>query len=258
MELKLSKYLTGEVKTVKRSTVHFADYNPRTMGEEEYKSLKRSIKKFGLVGHLILNKRTNTIVQGHQSVRVLDELQKYDPKTKKNDYLLRFEVVDMDVKTEKAFNVILNNRNLQGEYDYDKLGEIFADVDYKDAGFTDADMSAMGLDYLFKTEEEENLADALSDLTKEAEEEDQAVREENKAKRDMERAAKVAHMKQVKEEVKKAAQKSADDMDSYIVLSFDNVEHKNTFMQRFGYSTSDKFIKGEDFDMRCEVADMEE
>ena len=114
------------------------------------------------------------------------------------------------------------------------------------------------LDYLFKTEEEENLADALSDLTKEAEEEDQAVREENKAKRDMERAAKVAHMKRVKEEVKKAAQKSADDMDSYIVLSFDNVEHKNTFMQRFGYSTSDKFIKGEDFDMRCEVADMEE
>ena len=119
-------------------------------------------------------------------------------------------------------------------------------------------MAAMGLDYLFKTEEEENLSDALSDLTKEADEEDQAVREENKAQRDMERAAKVAHMKQVKEEVKKAAQKSAEDMDSYIVLSFDNVEHKNAFMQRFGYSTSDKFIKGEDFDMRCEVADTEE
>lgn len=258
MELKLSKYLTGEVKVVKRSDVHFASYNPRKIGDEEYKALKRSIKKFGLVGHLILNKRTNTIVQGHQSIKVMDDLQKYDPKTKKNDYLLRFAVVDMDLKTEMEFNLALNNRNLQGDYDYDKLGEVLPQIDYKEAGFTDADMSAMGMDYLFKTEDEENLADSLSDLTKEADEEDAAEREQKKAERDMERAAKVAHMKQVKEEVKQAAQKSAESMDSYIVISFDNMEHKNAFMQRFGYSTTDKFIKGEDFDMRVELADTEE
>lgn len=258
MELKLSKYLTGEVKVVKRSDVHFASYNPRKIGDEEYKALKRSIKKFGLVGHLILNKRTNTIVQGHQSVKVMDDLQKYDPKTRKNDYLLRFAVVDMDVKTEMEFNLALNNRNLQGEYDYDKLGEVLSQVDYKEAGFFEADLSAMGMDYLFKTEEEENLANSLSDLTKEADEEDAAASAQRKAERDAERAAKVAHMKQVKEEVKKAAQKSAESMDSYIVLSFDNMEHKNAFMQRFGYSTTDKYIKGEDFDMRVELADTEE
>ena len=37
------------------------------------------------------------------------------------------------------------------------------------------------------------------------------------------------------------------------MLSFDNMENKNRFLQRFGYSPENKFIKGEDFDMRCEV-----
>ena len=62
-------------------------------------------------------------------------------------------------------------------------------------------------------------------------------------------------MKEVKAQVREAAEKSAGNMDAYVMLSFDNMENKNRFLQRFGYMTDSKFIKGEDFDMRCEVID---
>ncbi len=48
-----------------------------------------------------------------------------------------------------------------------------------------------------------------------------ARNEAEKAQRQMERAAKTAHMKEVKQQVKEAAQKQAQDMDAYVMLSFD-------------------------------------
>ena len=60
---------------------------------------------------------------------------------------------------------------------------------------------------------------------------------------------------EVKAQVKQAAEKTAGDMDAYLMLSFDNIENKNRFLQRFGYDADMKFVKGEDFDMRCEVID---
>jgi hypothetical protein len=90
---------------------------------------------------------------------------------------------------------------------------------------------------------------------KEVEEENEAEKEQRQAEKQAERAAKVAHMKEVKEQVKQASNKAAGDMDAYLMLSFDNMENKNRFLQRFGYDADSKFIKGEDFDMRCEVID---
>ena len=256
----LSKYFTGEVVEVQRSAVHFASYNPRFIDEEEKRQLKRSIKKLGVVGGLVLNKRTMTIVSGHQKIKILDELQKYDPKTHANDYKLRFEVIDVDLKTEKEANILFNNPNAQGTWDRDKLADMVAkkEIDYKEAGLTEADLSLMGMDLDFKTEEEGKLADSLAELTKEADEENAAEREQRQMQRQAERAAKVQHMKEVKAEVKAASEKAAGKMDAYVMLSFDSMENKNAFMQRFGYSVDDKFIKGEDFDQRCEVAEMEE
>lgn len=256
----LSKYFTGEVVEVQRSAVHFASYNPRVIDEEEKRQLKRSIKKLGVVGGLVLNKRTMTIVSGHQKIKILDELQKYDPKTHANDYKLRFEVIDVDLKTEKEANILFNNPNAQGTWDRDKLADMVAkkEIDYKEAGLTEADLSLMGMDLDFKTEEEGKLADSLAELTKEADEENAAEREQRQMQRQAERAAKVQHMKEVKAEVKAASEKAAGKMDAYVMLSFDSMENKNAFMQRFGYSVDDKFIKGEDFDQRCEVAEMEE
>ena len=98
-----------------------------------------------------------------------------------------------------------------------------------------------------------NLAESLDGLMTEVDEE----HETEKIERQAERAAKVAHMKEVKQQVRENAQKSAEDMDAYVMLSFDNIENRNTFLHRFGFPADSKFIKGEDFDMRCEVIDEE-
>ena len=261
--MNISKYFTGQSVELRRSAIHFADYNPREINDEERKNIKRGIKKFGLLGGIIVNKQTGlTIVQGHQRISIMDELEKYNPETKENDYVVRAEVIDVDLKTEKIINVLLNNPNAQGKWNRDKLAQMVADVgveETKDAGFTDADFSLLGLDYMFQTEAEQDIANSLGELMQGVEEEKQAEREEKAAQRlaekQAEQAAKIAHMKEVKQEVREAAQKSADNMDAYVMLSFTNIEARNTFLQRFGYPTDSKFIKGEDFDMRVEAAD---
>ena len=102
---------------------------------------------------------------------------------------------------------------------------------------------------MFQTEQESDLANSLSNLMEPVE----AEHQEELAAKQAERAAKVAHMKEVKQQVREAAQQTANNMDAYIMLSFDNIENKNTFLQRFGYASDSKYIKGEDFDMRCEA-----
>lgn len=252
----LSKYIKSEVVEINRSAIHLAAYNPRVITEEEKKSLKRIIKKYGLVGGLVVNKRTGlTVVSGHQRITVMDELQKYDRKTKENDYKLRVDVIDVDEKTEKELNIAMNNPNAQGKWDNDKLREMIPDIDYKDVGLSEADLSLLGLDYMFKTEEEDELANSLDSLMQEVNEEKDAEKTQRQAEKQAERAAKVAHMKEVKAQVRDAAQQTAGDMDAYLMLSFDNMDNKNRFLQRFGYDADSKFIKGEDFDMRCEVID---
>lgn len=259
-KMNISKYFTGQSVELKRSAIHFADYNPREINDEERKNIKRGIKKFGLLGGIVVNKQTGlTLVQGHQRISIMDELEKYNPETKENDYVVRAEVIDVDLKTEKVINILLNNPNAQGKWNRDKLAQLVTEVDYKDAGISDADLSLLGLDYMFQTEAEQDIANSLGELMQGVEDEKQAEREEKTAQRlaekQAEQAAKIAHMKEVKQEVREAAQKSADNMDAYVMLSFTNIEARNTFLQRFGYPTDSKFIKGEDFDMRVEAAD---
>lgn len=247
--MELSKYFNSESVSLRRSQIKPASYNPRTISDEGRKHLKRSIKRYGVVGGIVVNQATGyTIVGGHQKVFVLDELNKYDEATHKNDYTLRVELISVDEKTEKSLNVALNNPNIGGQWDYDALRELVPDIDYKDAGLTDADLNMIGCDFLLQTEEENNIAGELDSMMSEVNEQ----REAEKAQRQMERAAKTAHMKEVKKQVKDAAQKQAQDMDAYIMLSFDTWEAKADFCRRFGYDPYDKFIKGEVFDSQVE------
>ncbi|MBR4993865.1 MAG: hypothetical protein IKY04_06405, partial [Lachnospiraceae bacterium] len=81
----LSKYIKSEVVELMRSQIHLASYNPRVITEEGKKNLKRIIKRYGLVGGLVVNKQGFVLVSGHQRITVMDELMKYDPQTKEND-----------------------------------------------------------------------------------------------------------------------------------------------------------------------------
>lgn len=245
MEDSLKKFFSSTIVEVKRSEIHPADYNPRKIDEQGKRMLKRSMKQFGVVGGIIVNSQTgNTIVGGHQKVAILDEMYKYPD----NDYSLRVEMISVDRKTEKTLNIALNNGNISGSWDFDALARLVPDIDYQDAGLTAADLNIIGCDFLLQTEEENSIADALENMMAPVTEQKEA----EKAAKQMERAEKVAHMKDVKQQVKEAAQKQAQDMDAYLMLSFDTFEAKAAFCERFGYDPYAKFIKGEIFDEQVE------
>ena len=248
MTMELSKYIKSESIELSRSAIRFADYNPRKLSDESRKTLKRGIKKFGLVGGIVVNRRTGlTVVSGHQRLSVMDDLQKFPD----NDYCIRVDVIDVDEKQEKELNILMNNPNAQGSWDFDTRAQIVPDIDWKDAGLTDADLNMIGVDYLLQTKEESSIADALSDMMAPVTEQDAA----DKAAKQLERATKVAHMKGVKQQVKENAQKQAENMDAYVMLSFDTFEAKAAFMARFGYDPDMKFVKGEVFSDQIERID---
>ena len=254
--MELSKFIKSQSVELNRSAIHFADYNPRSISDESKKTLKRGIKKFGLVGGIIVNKRTGlTVVSGHQRLAVMDDLQKYDTKTKENDYKIRVDVIDVDEKQEKELNVLMNNPNAQGTWDYDKLRELIPDIDYKDAGLTDADLNMIGVDFLLQTEEENDLASALNDLMSPVTEQMAVEKVMRQAEKELERQAKVQHMKDVKAQVRDQAQETTANMDAYVILSFDTWDAKANFMERFGYNPNEKFLKGEVFDEQVERID---
>lgn len=252
--MELSKYIKSESVELNRSAIHFASYNPRKLSEESRKTLKRGIKKYGLVGGVVVNKQTGlTVVSGHQRLTVMDELQKYNPETKENDYKIRVDVIDVDEKQEKELNILMNNPNAQGTWDYDKMRELIPDIDYKDAGLTEADLNMIGVDFLLQTEEENDLASALEDMMSPVTEQKEAEKAQKQAERQLEREAKIQHMKDVKAQVKEQASKTAQDMDAYLMLSFDTFENKAEFCERFGINPYEKFFKGETFGDMCEV-----
>lgn len=245
-----NKYFTSKSVELKRSQIHLHGQNPRVISDENRKALKRGIKKFGMVGGIVVNKRTGyTLVSGHQRLSVMDELQKYNTATKENDYPIRVDLVDVEEKEEKELLILLNNPSAQGEWDYDTLRELIPDIDYKDAGLTEQDLDIIGVDFNFQSEEENAIAGELDDLMEPVREEHQA----DVAQRQAERAEKVAHMKQVKQEVKEAATKAAANMDAYLMLSFDNWEAKAEFCEKFGFNPEEKFLKGEVFEHKIET-----
>ena len=100
---------------IKRSQVVEDDLNPRYISEENAKRLKQSIKKNGLVGHLVWNRHTGHIVGGHQRLAAIDSI------TRKDDYELEVLEVNLPLKDEVRMNVVLNNTDNQGYFDFGQL-----------------------------------------------------------------------------------------------------------------------------------------
>jgi len=239
----LNKYFTSETLEVWRSEINLANYNPRKISDEARRKLKQNIKKNGIIGGLIWNKQTGILVSGHQRVSILDELNKYTG-TKETDYRLKVEVIDVDEKTEKELNIWFNNTSVQGEYDYNLLAELIPDIDYKSAGLTESDLSMIGVDYLFQTDEENNIASDLDDLMSN-------TREQNR----LEKEARKQSVKDMKERIKQQAEEKAGNLDAYVMISFDTFKAKASFCKRFGYHVNEKFIKGEIFSEMIERID---
>lgn len=230
MKTELNKYFKSETIEILRSQIKPAPYNPRTISDENRKSLKKSVKTYGIVGGMVWNFTTKNLVSGHQKLSILDELNKYNPQTKENDYKLKVEKIEVDIKTEKELNIFFNNPNSQGTWDYDALREMIPDIDYKDAGLTDEDLSLIGIDFTLQTEEENDIANELEELTV-------PIQEQKEAKKQA--------VKEMKQQIQQNAEEKVKQMESYVMVNFETYEAKAEFMLRFGFNAPDKFVQGE-------------
>lgn len=236
---KKNKILQPETRTVKRSVIKLAVYNPRTISEEARKKLKANLKRVGMLGGIVWNEDTRNLVSGHQRISVMDEVNKYDPMSKENDYEIKVEVVHMTEKQEKEQNLFMNNRSVQGEFDNEMLKELLSDIDFDSAGFDEFDLEALGLDITSMKDVE----DVINDFPSWNED-----TEENKLKRKLDTAFNKDRVTKEKDEDDRGAE-------SYVCLTFSNRKAKESFMIKFGFDIDKQFIKGEEFSKVIERID---
>lgn len=98
-----------------------AKYNPRTIDDESLNGLGESLSDFGYIQPIIVNIRDNLniIVGGHQRYKIL-----------KKKGILKAEcvIVDVDQIKEKAMNISLNNPEISGRWDLNKLELLTAEL----------------------------------------------------------------------------------------------------------------------------------
>lgn len=116
----------------------FAEYNPRKMSKEDAQALKDSIKRFGIVDPLIINRnpdRDMVVIGGHMRLRVAKELGIAEVPC--------IEVV-LDRDRERELNIRLNKA--QGEWNWELLDEFFKIEELEGWGFTEKELARLSLD----------------------------------------------------------------------------------------------------------------
>jgi hypothetical protein len=231
-----------EIKTVHRSQIKAADYNPRTIGNKNRELLNSNIQKRGLLETLVWNKRSGNLVSGHRRLEKLDAA--YEAKYKSLDYELTVSVCDLSDKEEKEQNIFFNNPNAQGDWDREMMLAIIPDIDVKSAGLTDDDLAILGIDLDLSR----NNISATDDIIASFE----TLKKENKqAAIDKGGKAYPPHMdyKAVKSgmDAKSAEEGSAekDEHEDYFVVTFSTWQAKEAFQTRFEFHERERYIKGE-------------
>lgn len=134
-----------------------AKYNPRKITDSELSGLKESLKKFGFVEPLIVNKRTNTLVGGHARLRAAESLGFKEVPVLD---------VDLSLSEEKALNVALNSQTISGKFDEDILRSLLVEIQFETPDlFSDLNMEIM-IPNLFEPEKFDMEDDLKDDMNK--------------------------------------------------------------------------------------------
>lgn len=128
------------MRKVSRADIKTVDWNPRRIGGAAKKRLARGLNEVGLVQPLVWNERTGNLIGGHQRLAILDDMEG------STAYELTVSAVDVDEKTERRLNVLLNNEGTMGSWDESKLIELIqampdeaGQFDFDAFGFADGD-----------------------------------------------------------------------------------------------------------------------
>ena len=120
-----------------------AKYNPRQVSKKQFKDIKKSVEKFGLVDPIIINSNY-TIIGGHQRYKICKEL---------NFEQIDCVVLDLSLEQERELNIRLNKNS--GEFDMDILANEFDVDDLVEWGFKHIDLG-INIDKLFDDDERDN------------------------------------------------------------------------------------------------------
>ena len=128
-----------------------AEYNPRQLTNDQFNQISDSIKRFGIVDPIIVNKnkeREDIIIGGHQRIKVAKDLN-----------IEKVPTVELDLSydKERELNIRLNKNS--GDWDYDVLADVFEMDDLKLWGFDE--------DEILNIQEDEPELDELIDEDKE-------------------------------------------------------------------------------------------
>ena len=127
-----------------------APYNPRQISDHDLMALGRSMTTFGVVEPIVVNRRTNRIVGGHQRVKAAEGAGVEQ---------LPVVYVDLDEAQEKQLNIALNR--ISGEFDEDKLAAVLADLEGAGADLGLTGFTAVEIEELCRGDDEP--ADGLTD-----------------------------------------------------------------------------------------------
>lgn len=205
-----SRFQKFTMERVHRSQLRGADYNPRQISDEAKTRLRDTLKRVGLVQPIVWNKTTGNIVGGHQRLRQLDVLEATD------SYFLEVARIEVDEVRERELNVLLNNPEVCGDWDLEKLGDLLhtEGLELENTGFDMAEFMRMFGE-----------APSQAGNAHQAELADQ--------------------LKDVKGAYEKLAQSSAskDDTDFYMVVVFASYEHRKELVEELGIQDN-RYIDG--------------
>jgi len=104
-----------------------AEYNPRELTDKQYKDLRDSLTRFGIVDPVIVNinsERKNIIIGGHQRVRVWEGMGNTE---------IPCVELNLTIEQEKELNIRLNKNT--GQFDFDMLSNYFDQDSLVEWGF---------------------------------------------------------------------------------------------------------------------------
>ena len=129
--------------TIKLSTIKDlqpAVYNPRQIAPDQLEALGKSMCEFGDLSGIVVNKRTGTMISGHQRIKHLQPEWKIVAQPHKDSvgtvalgYVttphgrIAYREVDWPLKKEKLANIAANKHG--GQFDIPKLKDILVELD---------------------------------------------------------------------------------------------------------------------------------
>lgn len=145
------------IEQVSASLLKEATYNPRRMTEKQENDLTESIKRYGLVDPIIVNRhkdRLNIVIGGHGRLKIAKKLGYKE---------VPVVYLSLNEEKEKELNLRLNKNT--GEWDLDLLKEFDIDL-LLDVGFDDNDLASIWDENLETEDDDFNVEKELEETKK--------------------------------------------------------------------------------------------